>query len=338
MTTIRAMKKIGAATTTRSPFHLFSVAGSPSSLLSSGLFFSASSSLFLTNKKRSFFSSSVDPTTTTTANDTLRLNNLASTTILTPKSQLNFEVPVYSFKKDVLSTIALPQHVFGSPLRTDILHRVLLWDRAAMQQGTHKAKGRAEVSGSSKKIRPQKKQGTARAGNKRPPHFRGGGRVFGPHPRDHSFDLPKKVVKFGLRVGLSTKFAQEHLSVVDFSTLDSHKTKNLASLMKEHQWGSSILFVAGPSIDRPLQLAAANIPTVEVISMRQIRVYDILRRQKLIIDPKAIDYYSRYLNTAKELMPSLYGEEEGGEDVGVFDSEIDEEGDNDHQKQQQHSL
>lgn len=177
-----------------------------------------------------------------------------------------------------------------------------------MQQGTHKAKGRAEVAGSSRKMRPQKKQGTARMGNKRPPHFRGGGRAFPPIPRDHSFDLPRKVVKFGLRVGLSTKFAQNQMSVIDFSTLDSHKTKNLASLLKEHQWGTSILFVAGPQIDRPLELAAANLPTVDVVTMRQIRVYDLLRRQQLIIDPKAIHYYSRYLNTSKELVLPSYEE------------------------------
>ncbi|CAO3631673.1 unnamed protein product [Mucor hiemalis] len=114
-----------------------------------------------------------------------------------------------------VSIIDLDKSVFGTPIRRDILHCVVVWQRDSMRQGTSSTKSRSDIRGSGKKIAPQKGRGKARQGDGKAPHMTGGGIAFGPKPRDHSTELPRKVQELGLRVALSAKYAQDQFIVVE---------------------------------------------------------------------------------------------------------------------------
>ncbi|KAL1915454.1 mitochondrial 54S ribosomal protein uL4m [Calcarisporiella thermophila] len=192
--------------------------------------------------------------------------------------------------------ISLDRKVFGAPLRRDILHRVVVWQRDALRQGTHSTKGRADVRGSSRKILPQKGTGGARHGSIRAPQFRGGGIPFGPKPRDHTTELPVRVRNLGLRVALSTKYAQNQLVVVDSLALPTHKTQELAHIIQRNQW-DSILFIIGNSGERKeLELAARNLPGVEVLSIEEVGVYELLKREVVIAEEGIVRELERRLS------------------------------------------
>jgi len=178
--------------------------------------------------------------------------------------------------------IELDEAIFGLPARPDILHRVVLWQLAARQQGTHKTKQRSEINRTSKKVYKQKGTGRARHGNRRAPIFRGGGIVFGPQPRSHAFDLPKKVRKLGLKTALSAKQAAGELTVLDAATLDEAKTRLLAAKFAKLGW-DNVLVIDGVSIDTNFQRAARNLPHVDVLPSVGANVYDILRRHRLVL-------------------------------------------------------
>jgi large subunit ribosomal protein L4 len=189
---------------------------------------------------------------------------------------------------------------FSSFFFSSLFHfslRVLVWEQAGKRQGTHQAKGRGDVNGSTRKLAAQKKRGTARVGGKNPPHHRGGGRAFPPRPRDHSFDLPAKVVKYGLRVALSTRFAEDQLFLMEPMKLESHKTKLFYKLMAEnHNLDSElILLIGGREVDRNLYLASKCIPKVNLLAQNQINVYDILRHQRLLLSVEALPYLTNRL-------------------------------------------
>lgn len=182
----------------------------------------------------------------------------------------------------------LSNYVFGQPFRPDILHRVVVYQRAGWRQGTVKVKNRAEVRGSGRKIRPQKGTGKSRASSLRAPLFRGGGVVHGPVPRDFSIDLPKKVVNLGIRVALSTKYAQGDLHIVDSLDVESHKTKLMQKIFDARGWKSALVLT--PS-DVPVNfsLAAGNLPGVDIMTHDKINVYDLLLREVVILTPQVVD-------------------------------------------------
>ncbi|RUS22973.1 ribosomal protein L4/L1 family-domain-containing protein [Endogone sp. FLAS-F59071] len=201
-----------------------------------------------------------------------------------------------SFKtSELIDIVSLDRTVFGAPLRVDILQRVVVWQRDNMRQGTASTKGRADVRGRSGKAAPQKGRGKARVGSKRAPHFRGGGIAFGPRPRDFSTELPKKVQDLGLRVALSTKYAQNQLVVVDSLHLDSHKTRELDKILRDN-WNInkdsslSLLFLTGTNNNeyRNLELAAGNIPHVDLLEAEDVNVYSLLKYELLVVDKEAV--------------------------------------------------
>ncbi|KAF1805079.1 ribosomal protein L4 domain-containing protein [Mucor lusitanicus] len=194
-----------------------------------------------------------------------------------------------------VSIIDLDKTVFGAPIRRDILHRVVVWQRDAMRQGTSSTKGRADVRGSGKKIAPQKGRGKARQGDGKAPHMTGGGIAFGPKPRDHSTELPRKVQELGLRVALSAKYAQDQLIVVEtLQDLPTPKTRELKQIL-DTTYGSPRTLVIIDDCNSNIELAARNIPNCEVIHVEETNVLDLMTYDKLIIEKNAVETLEQVL-------------------------------------------
>jgi large subunit ribosomal protein L4 len=185
-------------------------------------------------------------------------------------------------------SIDLNEALFGLDPRADILHRVVRWQRAKAQAGTHSTLTRAEVSYSTKKIYRQKGTGGARHGSKKAPIFRHGGVVKGPRPRSHAHDLPKQVRALGLRHALSAKFKAGELVILDVATMAEAKTAILAKQVMELGW-KRVLIIDGASVDENFALAARNIEGIDVLPTMGANVYDILKRDTLVITKAGIE-------------------------------------------------
>ncbi|KAG0301269.1 54S ribosomal protein L4 mitochondrial [Linnemannia gamsii] len=210
----------------------------------------------------------------------------------------SFHTPLQAWIRDFKTNepkdlIQLQRKVFGAPLRKDILHRVVVWQRDAERQGTQSTKSRGEVSGTTRKAAPQKGRGAARVGSLRTPQRRGGGLAFGPKPRDHSSELPRKVQDMGLRIALSTKFAQDQLVIVDDLSLDSHKTRQFEAIQRRHGW-DSVLVVAHAE-NQNLWRATSNLQQVDVSIMQEADVLRLLKRQMVVIDRQSVRYLEKKL-------------------------------------------
>lgn len=185
-------------------------------------------------------------------------------------------------------SIDLDEALFGLDPRADILHRVVRWQRAKSQAGTHSTLTRAEVSYSTKKIYRQKGTGGARHGSKKAPIFRHGGVVKGPTPRSHAHDLPKKFRALGLRHALSAKAKAGELVIVDSLALSEAKTAILAKTAKERGW-KRVLIIDGAVVDANFALAARNIEGIDVLPTIGANVYDILKRDTLVITKAGVE-------------------------------------------------
>ncbi|GAB4575492.1 MAG: 50S ribosomal protein L4 [Rhodothalassiaceae bacterium] len=198
-------------------------------------------------------------------------------------------------KADVLTldaekagTVELDDAIFALEARADILHRVVTWQLAKRRAGTHAVQFRSDVSATGKKAYKQKGTGHARHGDRRANLFRGGGRAFGPIPRDHGHSLTKKVRKLGLKSALSAKRAEGRLIILDELKLAEAKTKAL--IEKLGKLGlSNALFIDGAEIDANVRLAASNIPHIDVLPSQGANVYDILRRDTLVLTKAALE-------------------------------------------------
>jgi large subunit ribosomal protein L4 len=178
--------------------------------------------------------------------------------------------------------------IFGRTVRKDILARAVNWQLAKRRQGTHKTKEIGDISGTTKKPYSQKGTGNARQGSLRSPQFRGGATIFGPVVRSHAHDLPKKVRKLALKNALSAKHKDGKL-VVWGETTASGKTKDLVAQFKKLGW-SSVLVIDGPEVNEKFALAARNIPNVDVLPQQGANVYDILRRDTLVLTKGAMEH------------------------------------------------
>lgn len=196
--------------------------------------------------------------------------------------------PVTTLDNKKAGEIDLDDSVFGLPARKDILARVVNWQLAKRRAGTHKVKTRGEVSGSTRKLFRQKGTGNARMGSARTTQRRGGGTVFGPVVRDHSHELTKKVRKLGLKTALSAKAAEGKLIVVDMAAVKQPKTAELAKQFAALGW-SSVLIIDGAQVDDGFARAARNLPLVDVLPQQGANVYDILRRDTLVLTKGAVE-------------------------------------------------
>lgn len=186
-------------------------------------------------------------------------------------------------------SIDLSDAVFGiDEIRGDILARCVNWQLAKRRVGSHKVQTRNENSRTGKKMYKQKGTGGARHGSRRAPQFVGGSRAFGPVVRSHAFDLPKKVRALALRHALSSKVKAGTLVVLDSAALDAPKTAALRAQFDKMGF-KSVLVIAGPEVNENFGLAARNIPYLDVLPNAGLNVYDILRRDTLVLTRAAIE-------------------------------------------------
>jgi len=186
-------------------------------------------------------------------------------------------------------SMELPDAVFGlTDIRADILQRCVTWQLAKRRAGTHKVQVRNEVSRTGKKMYKQKGTGGARHGSRRAAQFVGGARAFGPVVRSHAFDLPKKVRALALRHALSSKVKSGSLFILDAAALDEPKTATLRGHF-DAMGLKSALIIAGPEIDANFKLAARNIHGIDVLPNAGLNVYDVLRRDALVLTRAAVE-------------------------------------------------
>lgn len=198
------------------------------------------------------------------------------------------EFAVTTLDGGVSGNIVLSEQLFGLEPREDLLQRVVRWQLARRQQGTHNVLGRADISRTGSKMYKQKGTGGARHSSARAPQFRGGGKAHGPVVRSHAHSLPKKVRALGLRHALSAKFKSSDLVVIDDFASTEEKTKLLRAKLSKLGFNNA-LFVDGSEVNVNFARAAKNIPNVDVLPVQGINVYDILRRGKLVLSRSALD-------------------------------------------------
>jgi large subunit ribosomal protein L4 len=196
-------------------------------------------------------------------------------------------VDVYNLQREKVGQVELDARVFGAPVKEHLLWAVVRYQLAARRAGTHATKGRSDVAGGGKKPFKQKGTGRARQGSSRAPHMRGGGVVHGPQPRSHAFKINKKVRAAALRSALSRRASESRVTVLDTLALDAAKTKLVAGFMTRFDL-PDMLVVVGPN-DNAFALAARNIPRVTVLPAEGLNVYDVLRRNNLVITPGGLD-------------------------------------------------
>ena len=184
-------------------------------------------------------------------------------------------------------SIDLGDDIFGLEPRVDILHRVVRWQRNNAQAGTHKVKTRRETSYSTKKIYRQKGTGGARHGDRNAPIFRGGGIYKGPTPRSHGHDLPKKVRLMGLKHALSSKVKDGSLVIIDEAQSEG-KTGALAKMVKNLGWKRALI-IDGAAVDIGFAKAASNIEGLDILPTMGANVYDILKRDTLVLTKAGVE-------------------------------------------------
>jgi large subunit ribosomal protein L4 len=185
-------------------------------------------------------------------------------------------------------SVTVSDAIFGLEPRADIIQRCVVWQLAKRRRGTHAVKNRADIDRTGKKMYRQKGTGSARHGSARVNLFRGGGRSFGPHPRSHAIDLPKKVRALALKHALSAKAKDDGIVIIEALSLKEAKTKALRNQFEKLGLANALI-IDGAEIAPGVRTAARNIPNIDVLPVQGINVYDILRRQKLVLTRAAVD-------------------------------------------------
>ncbi len=186
-----------------------------------------------------------------------------------------------------VGSVELADALFAAPVNAAVLHQVVTAQLAGRRTGTHDTKTRGEVRGGGRKPYRQKGTGRARQGSRTAPHYRGGGAVFGPHPRSYEQRLPRKMKRLALRGALTAKLGDEAIKVIDAFGLEAIRTRDLAGVLGALEAHGRILVVA-PGRDEKLELSARNLPTVEVILADSLNVVDLLKADVVLIEQPAL--------------------------------------------------
>lgn len=181
----------------------------------------------------------------------------------------------------------LPDEIFGVEPNEHVVYLAVKQYLAAQRQGTHKAKEKGEITGSTKKLKKQKGTGTARAGSIKSPVFRGGGRIFGPRPRKYNIKLNKKVKRLARMSALSSKISSGQLKVVEDFTFEAPKTKEYANILKNLECGNKSLLVVG-EYDNVLNLSSRNVPKANVVTAADLNTYQVMNAGTLLLTEGAI--------------------------------------------------
>jgi large subunit ribosomal protein L4 len=198
------------------------------------------------------------------------------------------KLDITTLEGQAAGSVELDETIFGLEPRADLLARCVRWQLAKRQAGTHAVKNRSDINRTTKKVYKQKGTGSARHGAASAPQFRGGGRAFGPQVRSHAHDLPKKVRALALKHALSSKAKDASLIVVDDVKLTEAKTKALVERFGKLGLANALI-IGGVEIEVNFQRAARSIPNIDVLPVQGINVYDILRREKLVLTRAAVD-------------------------------------------------
>lgn len=198
------------------------------------------------------------------------------------------KIDVTSFDGQTAGSIDLSEEVFGLEPRADLIFRMIRWQLAKRRAGTHAVKNRAEIARTGKKMYKQKGTGGARHGSARVPQFRGGGRAFGPQVRSHEHDLTKKVKALALKHALSAKAKDGAIVIWENAQLAEPKTKLLKAGFDKTGLASALI-IDGAAPQTNFALAARNLPKIDVLPVEGVNVYDIIRRDKLVLTRSAVD-------------------------------------------------
>jgi large subunit ribosomal protein L4 len=196
-------------------------------------------------------------------------------------------IPLYDRTGAAVGTVELSDELFAAPINAAVLHQVVTAQLAGRRTGTHDTKTRGEVRGGGRKPYKQKGTGRARQGTRTAPHYRGGGVVFGPHPRSYEQRLPRKMKRLALRGALTAKLGDEQLKVIDTFGLDAIKTRELAGVLRALDATGRVLVVS-PGRDQTLMLSARNLPTVEIILADSLNVVDLINADLVLIEQAAL--------------------------------------------------
>jgi len=195
--------------------------------------------------------------------------------------------PLYDRTGKSVGSVELADALFAAPVNAAVLHQVVTAQLAGRHLGTHDTKTRGEVRGGGAKPYRQKGTGRARQGSRSAPHYKGGGAVFGPHPRSYEQRLPRKMKRLALRGALTAKLGDEAVKVIDSFGLEAVKTRDLVGVLGALEASGRVLVVA-PGRDEKLELSARNLPTVEVILADSLNVVDLLRADVVLIEQPAL--------------------------------------------------
>ncbi len=195
-------------------------------------------------------------------------------------------VDIFNTNRDVVGQLQLSDAVFAVEVKPHVMHEVVLYQLAKRRAGTVNTKGRSDVAGGGKKPWRQKGTGRARAGTSRSPVWRGGGIIHGPHPRDYTMRVPKKVRRLALKMALSQKLLDQGFTVLDQLLLERIKTRDFAAILNRFQLQKTLVVVAGQ--DETLEKSARNIPNVKVLRSEGLNVYDLLNYRSVLLTQETV--------------------------------------------------
>lgn len=198
------------------------------------------------------------------------------------------KMEVNSLDNKKIKDIDLDKQIFGVELKEEIIYRMVRYQMAKRRSGNHKTKGISEISGTTKKPFKQKGTGSARQGSKRSPQMRGGAVIFGPQVRSHAHKLPKKIKKLALKMAISKKIKDGKFKVINELKISKPKTNLFRSKLSGLKL-ESVLFIDGKDIDNNFLLAAKNVPKIDILPVAGINVYDILKRDFLVLSENAVN-------------------------------------------------
>ena len=204
--------------------------------------------------------------------------------------------PIVDLKNNNVGDINLDESIFSIKSLPDIINQYLRYQNAKSRKGSHKTKSRSEVSGRSKKPFSQKGTGNARQGSSKPPNFRGGAASMAPVNRDHSFNLNKKEKKLAIKSTLSSKLSENNIIFIDSLNIESFKTKDLNSKLKNFDFKSALFIHSESEINKNFKLASSNLPKISTLSQNGINVRDLILYEKIFIETKSIDEITKRLS------------------------------------------
>lgn len=208
------------------------------------------------------------------------------------------QAPLFNQTGEQVGNITLDAYVFGIEPNVPVMHQAMVRQLANARKGTHNTRGRGEVAGSTRKLYRQKGTGRARQGSVRAPHRKGGGVAHGPHPRDYTLQMPRKMRRLAVRSALSAKLASNEVRFVQGLAFDAPRTKDMIAALASLQLNTGSTLIVLDKKNEALQKSASNLPNVKTLTAHYLNVIDLLRFDNVLIASPAVDVIDSYLGAA----------------------------------------